>query len=69
VSSNCDTFCFLLFQILSLLSFCLTVAVAVASVSAFFAVSLDTHLKDQVAAVEEGFNFSDMVDEITEVAD
>jgi len=51
------------------LFFCLTVAVVVASVSAFFAVNLDTCLKNQVAAVKEGFNFSDMMNEITEVTD
>jgi len=42
-------------------------AVAVTSVSAFFAVSLDTHSKVQVAAVREGFDFSDMMNEITEM--
>jgi len=69
VSSNCDTSCFLLFRILGLLSFRLTVAVAVASVSAFFAVGLDTRPEDRVAAVEGGSDSSGMVDGITEVAD
>jgi len=42
-------------------------AVAVISVSVFFAVSLDTHSEIQVAAVKEGFNFSDIMNEITEM--
>ena len=67
--SNCDTFCFLLFQILSLLFFHLTVAVAVTSVSVFFTVSLDMHSKNQVTAVKEGSDFSDMVNEITKMTD
>jgi hypothetical protein len=49
------------------LFFCLTVTVAVVSVSVFFTVSLDMRLKNQVTAVEEGSDFSDMMNEITEV--
>jgi len=44
-------------------------AVTVISVSVFFTVSLNTHSKNQVAAVEEDFNFSDMMNEITEMTD
>ena len=42
-------------------------AVTVTSVSVFFAVSLNIHSKNQVTAVEEGSDFSDMMNEITEV--
>jgi uncharacterized metal-binding protein len=59
------------------LFFCLAVAVAVVSVSVFFAVvtsvsvffavSLNMHSKNQVAAVKEGFDFSDMMNEITKM--
>jgi len=42
-------------------------AVAVTSVSAFFAVSLNTHSKNQVTAVREGSDFFNMVNEITEM--
>jgi len=73
VSSSCDTSCFLLFQILGLLSFRLAVTVAVAvaaaSASAFFAEGLDTRPEDRVAAVGGGSNSSGMVDGITEVGD
>jgi len=60
------------------LFFCLAVAVAVVSVSVFFAVvvtsvsvffavSLNMHSKNQVTAVKEGFDFSDMMNEITKM--
>jgi len=44
-------------------------AVTVTSVSVFFAVSLNMHSENQVAAVKEGFNFSDMMNEITKITD
>jgi len=44
-------------------------AVTVTSVSVFFAVSLNMHSENQVAAVEEDFNFFDMMNEITKMTD
>jgi hypothetical protein len=78
VSRNWDTSSFLVFRILlGLRSFRLTVATAVAvtiavaaaSVSAFFAEGLDTRPEDRVAAVGGGSDSSGMVDGITKVGD